>query len=324
MNWTLFHLKARFSQILNRTRLPQTILARSRWRIMLAFHRVIPRTKAFELGLHPSLFTTPETFRALLSSLKESGNFVDLDVLLSGIPPRTSFSVTFDDGWIDTYTTAYPILKELNIPFSIFIATSLINKGEMNWTEEIAARYVRILNRAPETAKKALVKLDPKRNCAQRDIHEIIDTLKEVPEEIRTCLIQGFYNELNDENPVTGEMLSWPQIKKLREEGVIIGSHTHSHRVLKGSTREQVAEELSVSKKIIHEQLALDTRIFCYPNGRYDKENEDIFSSLGFNHGFILDDKRIHENEPPFFIPRFLVYEDIVPLLPFRFLTQHK
>jgi hypothetical protein len=45
---------------------------------------------------------------------------------------------------------------------------------------------------------------------------------------------------------------------------------------------------------------------------------------LGFNHGFILDDKRIHENNSPFFIPRFLVYEDIVPILLFRFLTEHK
>lgn len=324
MNHILFGLKSQFFQLLNLTGLPQSLIARSGWRIILAFHRVVPPYKASELGLHPSLFITPETFRSLLSSMKEIGSFVDIYSLLSSAPSGTSFSVTFDDGWIDTYTIAYPVLKELNIPFSIFIATSLIDNGSMNWTEEIVAQYVRLLNKAPEKAMRALVRLTPQNSAGETDIYQIIERLKELPRKIRDHHIENFYNELANKKPIEGEMLSWAQIKELREGGVIVGSHTHSHGILSDLKKEQVAEELLQSKKILHERLACDSNIFCYPNGRYKKENEELFRFLGYSYGLILDDKRVHKNDPPFFIPRFLVYEDIVPILYFRFLTEHK
>jgi peptidoglycan/xylan/chitin deacetylase (PgdA/CDA1 family) len=324
MNEALFELKTRFFKVLNRSGLPQAIIARSRWRIVLAFHRVIPKSRALELGLHPSLFTTPETFRRLLSSLKRMGNFVDLYSLFSDTSSGTSFFVTFDDGWIDTYTIAYPILKELNIPFSIFIATSLIDNGVMNWTEEITAQYFRLLNTASERAKKALRCLNHQNSSEVTDVHELIEKLKELPSNLRKHRIERFYSVLGITNPIMGEMLSWAQIKQLREEGIIIGSHTHSHSILKGMNKEDVAAELKKSKEIIQDRLAYNPESFCYPNGRYDRTNEDIFKDLGYRYGFILDDKRVHPNDSLFFIPRFLVYEDIVPILYFRFVTEHK
>jgi peptidoglycan/xylan/chitin deacetylase (PgdA/CDA1 family) len=38
-------------------------------------------------------------------------------------------SLTFDDGYIDTFTTAYPRLKERHIPFLIYLATESIETG---------------------------------------------------------------------------------------------------------------------------------------------------------------------------------------------------
>jgi peptidoglycan/xylan/chitin deacetylase (PgdA/CDA1 family) len=45
------------------------------------------------------------------------------------LPPR-SFVVTFDDGYENFYTVARPILHELNIPATVFLATAYVNSSE--------------------------------------------------------------------------------------------------------------------------------------------------------------------------------------------------
>lgn len=48
-------------------------------------------------------------------------------------PEMRNMTVTFDDGLLDVYTHAYPILKQYKIPFTIFITTSLIGQdGYLN------------------------------------------------------------------------------------------------------------------------------------------------------------------------------------------------
>ena len=41
---------------------------------------------------------------------------------------KRNVAVTFDDGLLDVFTLAYPILKSRNIPFTVFIATDLIGQ----------------------------------------------------------------------------------------------------------------------------------------------------------------------------------------------------
>ena len=44
--------------------------------------------------------------------------------------PENPIAITFDDGYLSNYEIAYPILKELNIPATIFIVTSTVGLDE--------------------------------------------------------------------------------------------------------------------------------------------------------------------------------------------------
>jgi peptidoglycan/xylan/chitin deacetylase (PgdA/CDA1 family) len=81
-------------------------------------------------------FTPPRRFRRQLIYFKEQGfNFYTASELIrhfqaEGEFPQQSVALTFDDGWRDNYTNAFPVLKELGIKATIFIIPSCI--GQMS------------------------------------------------------------------------------------------------------------------------------------------------------------------------------------------------
>lgn len=51
-------------------------------------------------------------------------------------PPRSCL-ITFDDGWKDNYTYAYPVLKRHHIPALIFLTTDFIGTSRAFWHEQL-------------------------------------------------------------------------------------------------------------------------------------------------------------------------------------------
>jgi len=78
---------------------------------------------------------TPTTFERQMEYLSEAGyKTLTLDELLSYIKgdlvlQQKAVVVTFDDGWLDNYIYAFPVLKKYNIHASIFIVTNIIERA---------------------------------------------------------------------------------------------------------------------------------------------------------------------------------------------------
>jgi len=105
------------------------------WRILM-YHRVVdPNTLSHPLS--PGMYVRPETFRMQMLLLKSKYRVISLNELLNDLknnsaPTTPTVVITFDDGWLDNYTFAFPILKELGLPATIFIATALIGTNNAN------------------------------------------------------------------------------------------------------------------------------------------------------------------------------------------------
>ena len=80
-----------------------------------------------------------------LSLFKEQINFIKKntikkiyksETLLTEIPSH-GLSITFDDGYLDTYKIAAPFLIENNVPFTVFIITNFIKNKKKGYMDEI-------------------------------------------------------------------------------------------------------------------------------------------------------------------------------------------
>ena len=101
------------------------------------------------------LSVTPEMFRQQMAYLSDNGYTpIDLYDLSAAIVshkelPEKPIILTFDDGYLDNYEVAYPILQEYGFTGTFFVVSEFIDQqreGYMTWpmVEEMAAAGMRI------------------------------------------------------------------------------------------------------------------------------------------------------------------------------------
>jgi peptidoglycan/xylan/chitin deacetylase (PgdA/CDA1 family) len=101
------------------------------------------------------LSVTPENFRQQMAYLAENGYTpIDLYQLSAAITAKTDLPekpviLTFDDGYLDNYENAFPILQEFGFIGTFFVITDLADQGAegyANWEQlkEMAAAGMRI------------------------------------------------------------------------------------------------------------------------------------------------------------------------------------
>ena len=77
------------------------------------------------------LEVTPGWLENKITDYQKRGySFVSIDQL----PNRGRWvCVTFDDGYRDNYSVAYPLLKKLGVPFTIYVTTGIIDDRQEMW-----------------------------------------------------------------------------------------------------------------------------------------------------------------------------------------------
>lgn len=94
---------------------------------ILYYHSVFEDSKKDEVVIDT------EKFREQMKYLKDNNyKTLTLDETYNYIKnnekvPEKSVVITFDDGWIDNYDNAFPILKEFNFKATIFVITDLVD-----------------------------------------------------------------------------------------------------------------------------------------------------------------------------------------------------
>ncbi|KAB2877448.1 MAG: polysaccharide deacetylase family protein [Pseudorhodoplanes sp.] len=243
--------------------------------VILTLHHVRPhRRDAFQPNR--LLEITPEFFAKLIRRLRRSGlDLISLDEMhrrMSARDFRKRFAcISFDDGYRDVKQWAYPVLRDHEVPFALYIATSFADQiGELWWValERVIAGQKRI----GLVIDGEEIRFDCASPAEKREAFEQIYwwlRRRETEDEVRAAVRDLCARYGVDMKSICEELcMTWDEIAELAKDPLVtIGAHTVNHVMLK-KTRESVARtELEMSRSVIEAAIGVRPQHLSYPVG---------------------------------------------------------
>lgn len=211
---------------------------------VLMYHHVSPQ---------PGLVTcSPENFRAQMQWLAKNGwrtlstaGFVE--ALASGRVPKKSVLVTFDDGYLDNWVYAHPVLQEFGQRATIFLITGWVGDG----TPRPHAGQPGV-PQVPSHKQAMAAAADGKLDAAFLRWSEV--------EAMQAAGTFDFHSHTH--------------------------SHTRwDHKIAGQAERDAaLAEDLAVSRETLAARLGEASPHLCWPQGYFDGNYQRVARAAGFTH----------------------------------------
>lgn len=258
------------------------------WLSILTYHRFPYRdgTDAFDDGV---IDTSAAEFEEHVRCLKQHFTLIGVDELClfaqGGALPPNSVAITFDDGYLDNYSQALPILKKHDCKAIFFIATSFVSERRLYWWDRVAYQLKQTERTSIELNYPCRLRLE----LADRDaaIFKLLRFIK-----LRRSLdLERLLAELTSVTGVawTRErelefaerlLMTWDHVRALKRAGMDVESHTRTHRVLQSLSEPELHAELQGSRRDLERELGEAPRALAYPVGKPLKPGSPIRAAL--------------------------------------------
>jgi peptidoglycan/xylan/chitin deacetylase (PgdA/CDA1 family) len=239
--------------------------------------------------LYPGLFTDPLEFAAQMDFLVSRHRPVSLNELLGArrgdhALPLRSVLVTFDDGYRDFADHAWPILRRLGIPATLFIPTAYPgNPGQVFWWDRLYSALSSTDAEVIETPDGDLrLASSAERLDAYRTVRERV---KSLPHEEGMALVDEVCETLGAPQ-ARSDVLGWPDLRRLAAEGVDLAPHSRTHPLLDKVPIEAARAEILGSLEDLEREVGRGSRVFAYPGGGESPEVVRVLEDEGFELAF--------------------------------------
>ncbi len=266
--------------------------------VVFNYHRIRTDEPLLETPFDSDVFGPSQSeFRREMEWLKRNTRVISETDLLDHLRGERALNglnvmITFDDGYIDNYTLAYPVLKELEIPAVFFIPTDLIQARRLGWWD-IAAYLVKNTSRAEISHFGNTFDLRKEKIGTIRYFHSILRRMKpELGRELIYELAEYCNVPFPDVQEQGAQLMDWDQIRTVSKNGIGIGSHTHSHPTLSTLNPDDQRKEMVCSASILKEQTGERVRSIAYPLGGHDHITSGtarIAAEAGYEAGFTFN-----------------------------------
>jgi len=260
----------------------------SRRLTVLAYHRVAEfDDPGFDTDRR-NVSADPATFREQMAYLARRFTPIGVDRLISWLDgdadlPERPALVTFDDGYRDNLTTAWPIMREHGVPGLLLLATDVADGGgPFSW--DLAAWCFFHTDRTEVDLPHwgPVGWSDPLER--RRVLDHWTERIKALPHEERDGACRSLPDLLGvpvPDDAFDGLYLGWDEVRRLDAEGFAVGAHTMTHPILTRIDRAAARAEIEGSAARIAEMIGRAPRAFAYPNGLEGDIDEAVTGMVG-------------------------------------------
>jgi peptidoglycan/xylan/chitin deacetylase (PgdA/CDA1 family) len=264
--------------------------------LVLTYHRVGAAAESrFDVGVYSAnadaLWKQVRYVRAKFDVLDEArmleaaGRGFALD--------RPSVAITFDDGYREDLELTVSILCDARVSAFFFIPSDYIDRPRLPWWDRIAliVKQTRVDQLCLEDPRR--IRIDVRgqgRDAAIQQLLWLYKTADDFSE-------HAFFRHLEDRAEVKVHpeiearelFVSWDQIRRIRDAGMAIGSHTHNHRLLARLGEADQRDELATSKGRLEAELGRPIETIAYPVGSrasFSELTKALAREVGYRLGF--------------------------------------
>jgi peptidoglycan/xylan/chitin deacetylase (PgdA/CDA1 family) len=261
--------------------------AKSPFLIVLCYHRIgNPENDCFDPHVYSA---TADEFDDQVAYLKRVYGIATVDEVLEDSARRRwnggRILLTFDDGYLDNYSTAYPILRAHGVQGTFSLATEFVGTERIPWWDAIChmisvtdERYIRVPSLTTQV-------FDKHADGSARIMRRVLRLFKSTKP---TDTLQV----INDLETSTGvscssapsrRFINWDEAREMRDSGMEIGAHSVSHRLLGGMPAEEQRKEIAGCRERIAHELGIAPRVFALPCGNASRETTALIRAAGYS-----------------------------------------
>lgn len=264
---------------------------------VLAYHRVRDLGPGFAFDTE-LVSASPAGFHNQMQHVRDRFHPVscrEVAAALDGGPalPRDAVLVTFDDGYDDNHAVAFPILRDLGVPATFFVATGHID-SLMPYAYDWLAHLIVTMDaqRLHLPGLDLDLSLPPDLEARRTLVGVVLDRLKYLDDAGQQAVIADL--ELRCRRPRTQghadcRPMTWDQLREICASGMEIGGHGVYHRMLAKLPDEALQAEVAECQARLTAELGMPAIAISYPVGGPDSYDARVIAAArarGFRIGF--------------------------------------
>lgn len=247
-------------------------------------------------------------FRKQLDFFKTNFNIVTMEDVIDSIRggrvlPEKALLLTFDDGYIDSYTYAFPLLEEFGFQGSFFIPGKTFTTHQLLDVNKI--HYILASADISELVKDVFERMDYYRgegfDCASNDdlfskyavanrfdcketifVKRMLQTA--LPEKLRNKISSDLFEKyvgVSEEQLAYELYMTEDQIRTMKRHGMFIGVHGYDHYWLGNLPEEEMKSDVDKAIETLDEFIDPDAWVMNYPYGNYNQRVLEYIKEKG-------------------------------------------
>lgn len=290
--------------------------------LLLSYHRVVADFAAEKDRSLYTLNIAQDTFRKHLEVLQQSHDIVSLDDALAVLngsrqSTRDVAVITFDDGYRDVYTHAFPVMRDMRVPGVVYVPSAFIGTDRVLGHDRLYLALKRMQERGISAmavgvggqGERWLIDAlagEPTANVALERLISRYPTppLLELASTLEDRLGLGSEKFADGQLPMTWEML-----REMDASGVITGAHTAEHTVLTNARLADARREIAQCRAVLEKGMKKPVRHFAYCNGYYSAGVAQALRAEGFVSAVTTEDMPNVPGGDPYALKRKVLWE---------------